>query len=63
MLEKLKLWLNKNWFMTINYSVYIVIFAIFFGRPDVVFAEVLITIWLLFALGKAIYKWFNKNKI
>jgi len=61
--EKMKIWFKKNWFMIFNYIVIILVYAIFFGREDVVFAELSLGGWLLFSLGYSIYKWFEKNKI
>lgn len=58
---KFKAWVIKNWFMIVNYIIIIVSYSIIYGHPDVVFAEVLLGLWLFFSVGYAGYKWFIKS--
>jgi len=59
----LKAWAFKNWFMIINYFVIVMAYNILYGKPDVVFAELLLGLWIFASIGYAGYKWFMKKDI
>jgi hypothetical protein len=58
MVEKLKLWFKKNWFMSI-FILSSIIFLVCTGTAGIIF----VSLWLLFSVGYTGYKWFNNHKI
>ena len=62
MLEKLKTWFLKNWFVIVNYLVIFVSYSIIYGKDGVVFAELLLGLWLFTSVAYGGYKWFTKKK-
>ena len=58
-----KAWFLKNWFMIVNYLVIFISYSIVYGHEEVVFAEVLLALWMLASVGYAGYKLFTKSKL
>lgn len=59
----LKAFVLKHWFMIINYFVIVVAYDIIYGKDDVIWAELLLGLWIFASLGIAGYKWFTKPKV
>ena len=55
-------WVKKNWFLIINYIIIIVAYNNVYGKDGVVFAEVLLGLWIFASVAYAGWKWFNKPK-
>jgi len=60
--QKIKAWFIKNWFMIVNYLVIFIAYNIVYGHEEVLFAEVLLGLWLFFSVAFTIYKWFMRKK-
>jgi hypothetical protein len=56
-------WLMKNWFIIINYIVILLAYDNIYGKNGVVFAEVLLGLWIFASVGYAGWKWFNKPNV
>ena len=56
-------WFKKNWFMIVNYLVIILAYSNIYDKDGVVWAEVLLGLWIFASIGYAGWKWFNKPKI
>jgi len=55
-------WFLKNWLLIVNYIVIFLSYSITYGHDDVVFANVLLGLWLFVSIAYAGYNWFkNKN--
>jgi hypothetical protein len=54
-------WL-KNWFMILNYVVIFIAYNIVYDKPQVVFAELLLGLWIFASIGIGAYKWFTRKK-
>lgn len=61
MLEKLKTWFIKNWFIIVNYLVIFIAYSIIYGVEGVVFAEVLLGLWIFVSVAYGGYKLFIKK--
>ena len=46
MWERIKAWFIKNWFIIVNYLVIFISYSVIYGKDGVVFAEVLLGLWL-----------------
>lgn len=58
---KLKSWFLKNWFIIVNYLVIFIAYSIIYGVEGVVFAELLLGLWLFVSVAYGGYKWFMKK--
>jgi len=61
MLQNLKVWFLKNWFTIVNYLVIFISYSIIYGKDGVVFAEVLLGLWLFASAAYGGYKLFMKK--
>lgn len=61
MLEKIKAWFIKNWFTVVNYVVIFLSYSIIYGKEGVVWAELLLGLWLFASAAYGVYKWFMKK--
>lgn len=61
MLEKIKAWFIKNWFFVVNYLVIFISYSIIYGVEGVVFAELLLGLWMFASVAYGGYKWFTKK--
>lgn len=61
LIDKIKAWFLKNWFMVVNYLVIFLAYSNIYEKQGVVFAEVLLGLWLFFSVAYAGYKWFMKK--
>ncbi|MBN1214173.1 MAG: hypothetical protein JXA99_01900 [Candidatus Lokiarchaeota archaeon] len=59
-LENIKNWFIKNWFMIVNYLIIFSAYSIVYGKLDI--ASVLLGLWLFVSVAYAGYKWFIKKK-
>jgi hypothetical protein len=60
-LLKLKIWFPKNWMTVVNYLVIFIAYSIIYGKPGVVWAEVLLGLWIFVSLAYGLYKLFIKK--
>jgi hypothetical protein len=60
-LLKLKTWFLKNWMTVVNYLVILIAYSIIYGKPGVVFAELLLGLWMFVSLAYGAYKLFTKK--
>jgi hypothetical protein len=60
-LLKLKSWFLKNWMTIVNYLVILTAYSIIYGKPGVVWAEVLLGLWMFVSLAYGAYKLFIKK--
>ena len=58
-----KAFVLKHWFMIINYFVIVVAYDIIYGKDDVIWAELLLGLWIFASIGIAGYRWFTKPKV
>jgi len=56
MLEKIKAWFIKNWFFVVNYLVIFISYSIIYDVEGVVFAELLLGLWLFASAAYGAYK-------
>lgn len=61
MWEKIKTWFIKNWMIVINYLVIFIAYSIIFGKDGVVWAELLLGLWLFVSFAYGLYKWVMKK--
>jgi len=61
MFEKVKIWFLENWFTIVNYLVIFISYSIIYGKEGVVFAEVLLGLWLFASASYGLYKLFMKK--
>lgn len=61
MLEKIKAWFIKNWFFVVNYLVIFISYSIIYGVEGVVFAELLLGLWMFASVAYGGYKWFTNK--
>lgn len=62
LIDKIKAWFLKNWFMVVNYLVIFIAYSIVYDKEGVTVAELLLGLWLFFSAAYAGYKWFTKKK-
>lgn len=59
-----KAWFKKNWMTLVNYLVIIIAYSNIYGKDGVVFAEVLLGLWLFASAAYGMFKLFSgKNKL
>jgi hypothetical protein len=56
LLEKLKNWFKKNWFIVVNYLVIFIAYSNVYEKEGTVLAEVLLGLWLFASAAYGIYK-------
>lgn len=56
LLEKLKNWFKKNWFIVVNYLVLIISYSNVYGKKGTILAEVLLGLWLFASAAYGMYK-------
>jgi len=61
LIAKLKAWFIKSWTIITNYLVILGAYSIVYGHEEVVWAEVLLAIWMLVSAGYGGYKLFMKK--
>jgi len=61
MWERIKAWFIKNWFIVVNYFVIFVSYSIIYGKDGVVFAELLLGLWLFVSAAYGLAKLFIKK--
>ena len=54
-------WFIKNWLLIMSYVVIFLSYSITYGYDDVVFANVLLGLWLFISIGYAGYNWFKSK--
>lgn len=60
--EKVKAWFLKNWLLVVNYLVIFLAYSNVYEKEGVLFAEVLLGLWLFVSAAYGGYKWFMKKK-
>lgn len=53
----IKTWFIKNWLLFVNYLVVFISYSIIYGHEDVVWAELLLGLWIFVSIGYAGWKW------
>lgn len=61
MWEKIKAWFIQNWFIIVNYLVIFISYSVIYGKDGVVFAEVLLGLWLFVSAAYGLSKLFIKK--
>lgn len=61
MKEKIKAWFLKNWFITSNYVVLLLTYAIIYGKEGTGWAQAILTLWMIASAGYGGYKLFSKK--
>lgn len=61
LIEKIKAWFGKNWMIVVNYLVIFISYSNIYGKDGVVFAEVLLGLWLFASAAYGMYKLFMKK--
>lgn len=56
LLEKLKNWFKKNWFIVVNYLVIIISYSNVYEKKGTILAEVLLGLWLFVSAAYGMYK-------
>ena len=58
----IKTWFIKNWLLFVNYLVVFISYSIIYGHEDVVWAELLLGLWIFVSIGYAGWKIFMTPK-
>lgn len=59
--NKMKAWFIDNWLFVINYLVIFLSYIIVYDHEEVVFAELILGLWLFVSVGYLFYKIFMKK--
>lgn len=54
-------WFKKNWMIVVNYFVILMSYSIIYGHDDVVWAELLLGLWIFTSIVVGIYELFIKK--
>lgn len=55
-----KEWFKKNWLMIINYVVLLIAYSVIYGKPGMLFVEVLLGLWIFVSAAYGMYLIFKR---